>query len=123
MTTTSCFAPRAIDSIEEVGILCKEFDVFHMVNNAYGLQCSRIASDLAATLKKGRLDVLVSSTDKNFMVPVGGSIVYSPHKKQIVDKVNKMYPGRASAAPIVDLFVTLLSMGETVLKQLLKERK
>ena len=123
MTTTSCFAPRAIDSIEEVGILCKEFDVFHMVNNAYGLQCSRIASDLAATLKKGRLDVLVSSTDKNFMVPVGGSIVYSPHKKQIVDKVSKMYPGRASAAPIIDLFVTLLSMGETVLKQLLKERK
>ncbi len=55
--------------------------------------------------------MLVSSTDKNFMVPVGGSIVYSPKKKDIVDKVNKMYPGRASGAPITDLFITELSMG------------
>ena len=55
--------------------------------------------------------MLVSSTDKNFMVPVGGSLVYSPKKKDIVDKINKMYPGRASGSPIVDLFVTQLSMG------------
>ncbi len=69
---------------------------------------------------KGRLDVIISSTDKNFMVPVGGSIVYSPMKKDIVDKINKFYPGRASSGPIFDLFVTFLEMGETKLKQLLK---
>ena len=34
-----------------------------------------------------------------------------------------MYPGRASAAPIIDLFITLLGMGETTFKRLLKERK
>jgi O-phospho-L-seryl-tRNASec:L-selenocysteinyl-tRNA synthase len=54
------------------------------------------------------------------MVPVGGSIVYSPKKKDIVDKINKFYPGRASSGPIFDLFVTFLEMGETKLKQLLK---
>ena len=57
------------------------------------------------------------------MVPVGGSIVYSPKKKDIVDKINKMYPGRASGAPVVDLFVTQLSMGESTFRQLLKQRK
>lgn len=67
--------------------------------------------------------MLISSTDKNFMVPVGGSLVYSPNKKSIVDKVNRMYPGRASGSPIVDLFITLLSLGETQFKALLQERK
>ncbi len=57
------------------------------------------------------------------MVPVGGSIVYSPKKKDVVDKINKMYPGRASGAPVVDLFVTLLSMGESTFRQLMKQRK
>jgi O-phospho-L-seryl-tRNASec:L-selenocysteinyl-tRNA synthase len=37
VSTTSCFAPRAIDNVVEIGQLCKEFDVYHMVNNAYGL--------------------------------------------------------------------------------------
>ena len=67
--------------------------------------------------------MLISSTDKNFMVPVGGSIVYSPLKKQWVDKINKFYPGRASGSPLVDLFITFLEMGESNLKRLLKERK
>lgn len=57
------------------------------------------------------------------MVPVGGSLIYCPKKKDIVDQVNKMYPGRASGAPILDLFITLLSMGETKYKELLQERK
>lgn len=124
VTTTSCFAPRAIDSVAEVASLAKAQDVFHVVNNAYGLQCSRIASDLTEACKRGRVDVLISSTDKNFMVPVGGSIVYSPKgAPAIVDKVKTMYPGRASGAPITDLFITQLSMGESHFKQLLKERK
>lgn len=38
MTTTSCFAPRSCDDITEVARLCDEFDVPHIVNNAYGLQ-------------------------------------------------------------------------------------
>ncbi len=58
----------------------------------------------------GSIDLVVQSTDKNFLVPVGGSIVFG-YEKEIVQKVSQLYPGRGSAAPIIDLFITLLSMG------------
>ena len=75
-------------------------------------------------MRHGRIDVLISSTDKNFMVPVGGSIVYGPKKKDSpVQWANKAYPGRASGGPIVDLFLTLIEMGELRLRSLLRERK
>lgn len=89
------------------------------MNNAYGLQCSKITEDLQKA-SKFQLDVLISSTDKNFMVPVGGSLIYSPKRKALCDKISKLYPGRASASPIIDLFITFLQMGEGTLKQLLK---
>lgn len=57
------------------------------------------------------------------MVPVGGSIIYSPKKKDLVEKINKFYPGRASGGPTVDLFITYLEMGSKTMKQLIKERK
>jgi O-phospho-L-seryl-tRNASec:L-selenocysteinyl-tRNA synthase len=56
------------------------------------------------------------------MVPVGGAIVYS-NKKDIIQKISEIYPGRASAGPIQDLFITLLEMGKTGLTKLIKERK
>ena len=74
-------------------------------------------------VQKGRVDALISSTDKNFMVPVGGSIIYSPKKKDLVEKINKFYPGRASGGPTMDLFITYLQMGQHTLTLLLKERK
>jgi O-phospho-L-seryl-tRNASec:L-selenocysteinyl-tRNA synthase len=66
--------------------------------------------------------VVVQSTDKNFMVPVGGAIITSPDSS-VVDQIAANYPGRASAAPIIDLFITLLSMGESGYKHLLQERE
>jgi O-phospho-L-seryl-tRNASec:L-selenocysteinyl-tRNA synthase len=36
-STTSCFAPRAIDNVVELAKMAKAADVFHLVNNAYGL--------------------------------------------------------------------------------------
>lgn len=57
------------------------------------------------------MDALISSTDKNFMVPVGGSVIYSHKKKDLIEKINKFYPGRASAGPTLDLFITFLQMG------------
>ena len=57
------------------------------------------------------------------MVPVGGSIIYAPVKKHLIEKINKFYPGTASAAPLMDLFLTYLQMGETTLRSLLAERK
>eukprot|EP01071_Lankesteria_metandrocarpae_P003670 Lankesteria_metandrocarpae@DN3109_c1_g1_i2.p1 len=57
-----------------------------------------------------RLDFVVQSTDKNFMVPVGGSVVASPHT-HLIEGLSESYPGRASASPTIDLLLTLLQMG------------
>jgi O-phospho-L-seryl-tRNASec:L-selenocysteinyl-tRNA synthase len=70
----------------------------------------------------GRLDAFVSSTDKNFLVPVGGALVAGP-SASVIDAVSASYPGRASASPILDLFITLLGMGQSGLKGLLAQRK
>jgi len=122
LSTTSCFAPRVPDKLEEIGKLCKENDIFHIVNNAYGLQCSKIANLINQATKHTRVDTVIQSTDKNFMVPVGGSIVFSQNKK-LIQQISELYPGRASAAPIVDLFITYLSLGKQGLKSIIEERK
>lgn len=64
---------------------------------------------------------VVQSTDKNFMVPVGGAVVLSPSPK-FIDAVSNSYPGRASMTPILDLFITLLSMGQDGYRTFLRER-
>ena len=46
-----------------------------------------------------------------FLVPVGGAIVAAPDGGDLVDKVSNIYPGRASMSPVLDLFITLLSIG------------
>jgi O-phospho-L-seryl-tRNASec:L-selenocysteinyl-tRNA synthase len=48
-------------------------------------------------------------------------VIVSPDKS-VIDNVGKVYAGRASSSPIVDLFITLLSMGLTGYKRLLDER-
>lgn len=70
----------------------------------------------------GRIDAVVQSTDKNFMVPVGGAIV-ACFDESVIEKISKSYPGRASASQSVDLLITLLSMGVDGYKNLIKERK
>ena len=65
--------------------------------------------------------MFVQSTDKNLMVPVGGAIIAGADKKLISD-ISASYPGRASAAPSTDMFITLLSMGVRGYKQLLNIR-
>lgn len=121
LSTTSCFAPRQPDLVDEIGQLCKAFDVGHVVNNAYGLQCPLIVKLLNRAATVGRLDAIVQSTDKNFMVPVGGAIVISPSAAFLKD-LSGIYPGRASIAPVMDLFITLLAMGEGGLRELLNSR-
>lgn len=122
MTTTSCFAPRVPDRLEEISEICKKFDVPHLINNAYGLQCTKCTHLIQQASRKGRVDAFVQSTDKNFMVPVGGSIIAGFDAK-LIESISKAYPGRASATPTMDLFITLLSMGSQKYKELLKERK
>ena len=54
MTTTSCFAPRAPDKLEEVAMLCAEFEIPHLVNNAYGLQSSKCMHLIEQAQRVGR---------------------------------------------------------------------
>lgn len=68
VTTASCFAPRAPDDVVEVARMCKAAGVPHLINNAYGLQVSSICHALNEACRVGRVDAIVSSTDKNFMV-------------------------------------------------------
>lgn len=122
LTTTSCFAPRAPDSLEEVARLCAEFDVPHLVNNAYGVQCTKCMHLIQQASRVGRLDAFVQSTDKNFLVPVGGGVV-AGFDKALVDSIAQTYPGRASAAPTMDVFITLLSLGLSGFMRLRDERR
>lgn len=46
ITTTSCFAPRAVDNVEGVSQLCSNSSIFHLVNNAYGLQSSKCSHQI-----------------------------------------------------------------------------
>ena len=71
ISTTSCFAPRVPDKVDEIGKLCKLMDVAHVINNAYGLQCKLTCKLINRACVVGRVDAIVCSTDKNFLVPVG----------------------------------------------------
>lgn len=120
-STTSCFAPRQPDRVDEIGKLCKELNIPHIINNAYGLQCPTITRLINRAHAIGRVDAVVQSTDKNFMVPVGGAIVSSCNDL-FMKELTGLYPGRANANPILDLFITLLSMGEAGYRELLSYR-
>nr|CAD7269100.1 unnamed protein product [Timema shepardi] len=92
LTTTSCFAPRASDSVEQVAVICARYNVPHIINNAYGLQSSRCMHIIQEAARKGRVDAFVQSTDKNFLVPVGGAII-AGFDKGLVERISRMYPG------------------------------
>jgi O-phospho-L-seryl-tRNASec:L-selenocysteinyl-tRNA synthase len=72
--------------------------------------------------REGRVDLVIQSTDKNLMVPVGGTLVVAFDDASI-ERVTKLYPGRASASQSLDLLITFLSMGSETYKQLLDDRK
>ncbi|GLV31937.1 Sec synthetase [Carabus blaptoides fortunei] len=122
LTTTSCFAPRACDSLDTVAKLCKEHAIPHVVNNAYGLQTTYCMRQIQKANRKGRVDVFVQSTDKNLMVPVGGTIV-AGFNKHLVECISKIYPGRASSSPTLDAFITLLNIGQNGYRSLVKQRE
>mmetsp|Transcript_29265 Transcript_29265/g.61230 ORF Transcript_29265/g.61230 Transcript_29265/m.61230 type:complete len:511 (-) Transcript_29265:406-1938(-) len=123
MTTTSCFAPRVPDQVDVVAKLCTQHDnVAHIINHAYGLQCAQTCKLINRACTIGRVDAVICSTDKNFLVPVGGALVVSPHAS-VVAGVSQIYAGRASSTPVVDLFITLLSMGLPGYQELLQQRR
>eukprot|EP00803_Ostreobium_quekettii_P004682 evm.model.scf_690.1 EVM.evm.TU.scf_690.1 scf_690:1172-7451(+) len=123
-TTTSCFAPRGCDRVVEVAKCCTRLGVPHLINNAYGVQSAQLCRVVTSALRKGRVDAIVQSTDKNFMVPVGGSVVAAPKSNcGLVQSVNKSYPGRASVSAHLDVLITLLHWGASGWRKVLAERE
>ena len=136
LTTTSCFCPRVPDEVDQVAKLVQTWNdgnsnnisggdgagISHVINHAYGLQCQVTNKLLNRACTVGRVDAIICSTDKNFLVPVGGALIISPNSN-VIESINKNYPGRASASPMIDLFITLLSMGLDGYKGILEERR
>ena len=110
LATTTFFPPRISDPVKEIAKLCEGADTPLVINNAYGVQSAKLMSTLSSAIDAGRVDAIVQSTDKNFMTPVGASIVVSPNEKKL-ESIAETYAGRASAAPVVQTFVALLSLG------------
>ncbi|KAF2357034.1 O-phosphoseryl-tRNA(Sec) selenium transferase [Trinorchestia longiramus] len=121
ITTTSCFAPRAADDVVAVASLCHQYGVPHVINNAYGLQSTKLMHNIKEAARCGRVDIVIQSTDKNFMVPVGGALACT-FDQPTAKRISAAYPGRASISPVMDLFITLLSMGKRRFVELTKER-
>lgn len=122
MSITSCFAPREPDDVVQIGKIARDNNIYHIVNNAYGLQCFKTIDSLNKANNNKLIDVVIQSTDKNFIVPVGGSLVFATDKTIIKD-ISENYPGRASANCVIDMFITLTSMGKSGIKELLITRK
>ncbi len=124
LTTSSCFAPRSPDNVVAVAKVCQRLDVPHIINNAYGIQSREICRSVTSAWRKGRVDVVVQSTDKNCLVPVGGGFLLARKgcEGMILDRVNSMYPGRASMGPTMDVVMTLLHLGERGWQAALEKR-
>nr|MDO8132872.1 O-phosphoseryl-tRNA(Sec) selenium transferase [Candidatus Njordarchaeum guaymaensis] len=110
LSTTTFFPPREADSIKEIAKIASEKNVFHIINNAYGVQSREIMREIRSAIEVGRVDATVQSTDKNFLTPVGGAIIASPDDR-FVEKVASYYCGRASASPVYQFLAAILSLG------------
>ncbi|RWS00673.1 O-phosphoseryl-tRNA(Sec) selenium transferase-like protein, partial [Dinothrombium tinctorium] len=122
LSTTSSFAPKVPDSIEEIALICSQENIPHIVNNAYGVQSSKCMHLIEQASRKGRVDAFVQSCDKNFLVPVGGAII-AGFNESLIREISKTYPGRASATSSLDVFLTLLHLGLNGYRNLLDSRK
>lgn len=117
----TCFAPRAPDSIVQISQLAAKYSIAHIVNAAYGGTSARACNLLNNAVIEGRIDAVVMSLDKNFMVPVGGAIIFGPDPG-IIERIVKRYAGRASISHVIDLFITLIGLGRSGLERLKTER-
>lgn len=121
-STTSCFAPRACDDVIELAKISKNNEIPHLINNAYGLQSTFYTHQIEQANRIGRVDFFIQSTDKNLLVPVGGAIV-AGFNDEVISDVSKCYAGRGSSSQTIDVFMTLLSLGQDGYLELVKQRK
>ncbi len=121
LATTTFFPPRESDPVKEISRLCLDNDVPLIVNNAYGVQSQTIMNSIRSAIDAGRVDMIVQSGDKNFLTPVGSSILASPNT-DAVEWTAGTYAGRATAAPLVQTLASLLSLGLNRYEALRKEQ-
>jgi len=69
VSTTTFFPPREPDNIKEIAKLAKEWNIYHIINNAYGVQSREIMRMIRGAVDAGRVDAILQSTDKNFLTP------------------------------------------------------
>ena len=122
ISLTSFFPPREHDNIKEISKFAKKNDLVHIVINAYGVQSPEWMKLIRIGIDAGRIDAIIQSTDKNVLTPVGGAIIASPNE-EIITKISQAYAGRASATPIVNFLISMLSLGIEGYQQLLEEQQ
>lgn len=122
LSLTSFFPPREHDNIKEISKFAKKHDLVHIVINAYGVQSSDWMKLIRIGIDAGRIDAVIQSTDKNVLTPVGGAIIASP-SEDIITKISQAYAGRASATPVVNFLISMLSLGIEGYQQLLEEQQ
>jgi O-phospho-L-seryl-tRNASec:L-selenocysteinyl-tRNA synthase len=110
ISLTSFFPPREHDEIKEISKFAKENNLIHIIINAYGVQSPEWMKLIRSAIDAGRVDVIIQSTDKNFLTPIGGAVIASP-KEDIITKISQAYAGRASATPVVNFLISMLSLG------------
>ncbi|MFW9951577.1 MAG: O-phosphoseryl-tRNA(Sec) selenium transferase [Candidatus Thorarchaeota archaeon] len=122
ISATSFFPPREYDDIKEISKFAKENDLIHIVINAYGVQSPEWMKLIRSGIDAGRIDAIIQSTDKNALTPIGGALIASPKEETII-KISQAYAGRASATPIVNFLISMLSLGIEGYEKLLVEQK
>ncbi len=122
VSITSFFPPREHDDIKEISKFSKEKNLVHIIINAYGVQSPEWMKLIRSAIDAGRVDAIIQSTDKNFLTPIGGAVIASP-KKEIITKISQTYAGRASATPVVNFLISMLSLGINGYQKLLQEQQ
>lgn len=122
ISLTSFFPPREPDNIKDISKFAQRNGLVHIIINAYGVQSPEWMKLIRSAIDAGRVDAVIQSTDKNFLTPVGGALIASPNKK-IIEKISQTYAGRASASPVVDFLISMLSLGIHGYQKLIEEQQ
>ncbi|VWU50376.1 O-phosphoseryl-tRNA(Sec) selenium transferase, putative [Hepatocystis sp. ex Piliocolobus tephrosceles] len=123
MSITSSYAPRNSDDIIKISHLCKKYNIPHVINNAFGLQCNYLCKEIQKCYDtNGRIDFVIQSCDKNLLLPVNGGIIFSNNKINMKGLKN-YYPGRVPIHAYIDIFITLLELGEKKIMELRLKRE
>ena len=122
ISLTSFFPPREHDQIKEISKFAKDKNLIHIVINAYGVQSPEWMNLIRSAIDAGQVDAIIQSTDKNMLTPIGGAVIASPSEKSIT-KISQAYAGRASATPVVNFLISMLSLGIKGYEQLLSEQQ